>query len=177
MRSKRLVEFRMAPKKSSTKGKEKEAASSSLSLEDGWLASKCIEYDILCLVDEHLLQPRSIVKWWPVLGHSRPFEETGETVTFIPFIECGFGIPTSDLFCSLLFHWGIQAHHLTPNSILHISIFVHLFEAFLGVKPHFDLFQHLLHLKPQPKDTKIDVIGGAVYNFVSVWSRSTCLTS
>ena len=115
----------MAPKRSSGKGKEKEGDSIAPTLDDGWLASKCTESDILSLVDECLLQLHSIIKWRPTLGHSRPFEEIGETVTFIPFIECGFGIPTSDLFCSLLFHWGIQAHHLTPNSILHSSIFVH----------------------------------------------------
>ena len=45
---------------------------------------------------------------------------------------------SSDVF----FTTGIQVHHLTPNSILHISIFVHLYEAFLGIEPHFDLFQH-----------------------------------
>ena len=68
---------------------------------------------------------------------------------------------TSDFFRGLLHHWGIQVHHLTPNSILHISIFVHLCEAFLGVEPHLDLFQHLFHLKPQPSATIIDVVGGA----------------
>ena len=35
---------------------------------------------------------------------------------------------------------GVQVHHLTPNSILQILIFVHLCEAFLGIEPHFDLF-------------------------------------
>ena len=73
----------------------------------------------------------------------------------------GLGIPTSNFFRGLLHHWGIQVHHLTPNSILHISIFVHLFEAFLGVKPHFDLFQHIFHLKPLPRDTEINVVSGA----------------
>ena len=56
---------------------------------------------------------------------------------------------------------GVQVHHLTPNSILHISIFVHLCEAYIGIEPHFNLFQHLFHLKPQPNATTIDVVGGA----------------
>ena len=53
------------------------------------------------------------------------------------------------------FNWGIQAHHLTPNSILHIAIFVHLCVAFLGIEHHFNLFQHLFHLKPQPSANEI----------------------
>ena len=64
-------------------------------------------------------------------------------------------------FRGLLHHWEIQAHHLTPNSILYISIFVHLCEAYIGIEPHFNLFQHLFHLKPQPNATTIDVVGGA----------------
>jgi len=34
-------------------------------------------------------------------------------------------------------------------------------EAYLGIEPHFDLFQHLFHLKPQPNTTTIDIVGGA----------------
>ena len=56
-------------------------------------------------------------------------------------------------------------HHLTPNFILHISIFVHLCEAFLGIEPHFDLFQYFFHLKPHTNESKIDVVGGAGLQF------------
>jgi hypothetical protein len=73
----------------------------------------------------------------------------------------GLGIPTFDFFRGLLHHWAIQAHHLTPNSIRHISIFVHLCEAFLGIEPHFDLFKLLFHLKPHPSESEVDVVGGA----------------
>src|SRR6185312_15895563 len=52
-------------------------------------------------------------------------------------------------------------HHLTPNSFVHISIFVHLCEAFLGIEPHFELFRFLFHLKPQPDSYDLDVVGGA----------------
>ena len=60
---------------------------------------------------------------------------------------------------------GVQVHHLTPNSILYISTFVHLCEAFLGIAPHFDLFQYFFHLKPRPNDSKVDVVGGAGLQF------------
>ena len=60
---------------------------------------------------------------------------------------------------------GVQVHHLTPNSILQILIFVHLCEAFLGIEPHFDLFQHFFHLKPHPNESKIDVVGAAGLQF------------
>ena len=55
----------------------------------------------------------------------------------------------------------IQLYHLTPNSFVHISIFVHLCEAFLGIEHHFELFRFFFHLKPQPDSYVLDVVGGA----------------
>ena len=37
--------------------------------------------------------------------------------------------------------------NLHPNTILHISIFIHFCEAYLGILPHFNLFQHPFWLK------------------------------
>jgi hypothetical protein len=84
---------------------------------------------------------------------------------FLPYVLRGLGFPVSDFFRGLLHHWGVQVHHLTPNSILHISIFVHLCEAFLGIAPHFDLFQYFFHLKPRPNESNVDVVGGAGLQF------------
>jgi len=36
-----------------------------------------------------------------------------------------------------------------------------LCEAFLGIKPHFELFRFLFHLKLQPYSYILDVVGGA----------------
>jgi len=37
--------------------------------------------------------------------------------------------------------------NLHPNTTLHISIFIHFYEAYLSVLPHFNLFHHLFWLK------------------------------
>ena len=58
------------------------------------------------------------------------------------------------------YYW-IQLHHLTPNSFVHISIFEHLCEAFLGIEPHFELFRFLFHLKPLLDSFVLDAVGGA----------------
>lgn len=76
---------------------------------------------------------------------------------------------------------------LNPNSILHIAIFIHLCEAFLGVRPYFSLFRHLIVLRPLPSIKDQDVIGGAglqlrnkdIYLDVSlpgVWNGSIATT-
>jgi hypothetical protein len=87
-------------------------------------------------------------------------EGTLETVVFRDFVECGLALPVSEFFYALLQFWGIQLHHLTPQSILHLSIFIHFCEAFLGILPHFHLFQHFFTLIPIPNSAKPAVVGG-----------------
>ena len=157
MRVKRPVNFRMAPKKSS-KGK---GVAAEPTREEGWVSSKCSESDLETLVSTGLLPEKSIIQWHLALGEDRPYENTGEIVAFAPYFERGLGLPCSGFFCGLLSYYRIQLHHLTPNSFVHLSIFVHLCEAFLGIEPHFELFCHLFHLKPQPNSTKLDVVEGA----------------
>ena len=56
IREKRLVTFRMAPKKSKRQGIEKEAT-----IADGWRKSKLTESEISSLVGRRHLRPRSVV--------------------------------------------------------------------------------------------------------------------
>ena len=157
MRMKCSVDFRLAPKKSSM-GK---GAASEPTREEGWVASKCSESDLGSLVCPSLLPEKSVIQWRPALGEDRPYENTGEIVAFTSYLERGLGFPYLFFFSRLLCYYRIQLHHLTPNSFVHISIFVHLCEAFLGIKPHFELFRFLFHLKPQLDSYILDVVGGA----------------
>ena len=98
MREKRLVTFRMAPKRSQRQRSEKEAT-----IADGWRKSKLSESAISSLVDRRLLRPRSVVKWFSAEGHDRPYERVAETVIFKSFVERGLGIPVCDFLRGLLF--------------------------------------------------------------------------
>ena len=142
MRVKRPVDFRMAPKKAN-KGK---SAAAEPTQEEGWNTSKCSQSDLETLVSADLLVPRSVIQWHATLGKDHPYENTGEIVAFAPYLEWGLGLPCSFFFSGLLCYYRIQLHHLTPNSLVHISIFVHLCEAFLGIEPHFELFRFFFHL-------------------------------
>ena len=73
----------------------------------------------------------------------------------------GLALPASDFLQGLLYYYGIQIHHLTPESVLHIAIFVHFCEAFLRIEPHFELFRSLYKLVPLPSADKIGSIGCA----------------
>ena len=40
----------------------------------------------------------------------------------------------------LLNEWGLELQHLNPTGVLHITDFVTVYEAFLGMETHVDLF-------------------------------------
>ena len=88
---------------------------------------------------------------------------------FKAFVERGLAIPVCDFLQGLLFFWGIQLLHLTPNSILHIAIFVHLCEAFLGIYPHFDLFKSLFFFNPYPNFRNVATVGVPILSFILIW--------
>jgi hypothetical protein len=64
-------------------------------------------------------------------------------------------------FNGLLDFYHLNLTHLNPNSILQISIFVHLCEAFLGVLPHFGLWKYLYHYRPGMAGGQHQLVGGA----------------
>jgi hypothetical protein len=68
----------------------------------------------------------------------------GEFVLFTSYISCGLALPISPFFLLLLEEFGLQLQHLMPHSILQATIFVHLYEMFVGVAPlHFPLLLFL----------------------------------
>ena len=58
---------------------------------------------------------------------------------FKSFHEKGFVLPAGAFFRGLLYFYGLEVTHLKPNSIAQIAIFIHLFEGYLGIAPHFNL--------------------------------------
>jgi len=126
----------------------------------GWRKIKMYESLVQELENMGLLQTHAVIQWRAGEGEDYPMEGTLETIVFRDFVERGLALPVSEFFYALLQFWRIQLHHLTPQSILHISIFTHLCESFLGILPHFHLFQHFFALVPIPNATKPATAGG-----------------
>ena len=119
----------MAGKRGAAKGKPEESSLSSAE----WKKSKCTESTLLQLVEEGLLQSREVVQWRESGSDVAPFKNVDELILFEQFAKHGLALPTSQFLRDLLSFYGIQIHHLVPNSILHLSDFVHFCEAFLGI--------------------------------------------
>ena len=59
----------------------------------------------------------------------------------------------------LLEFWAISLCNLHPNTILHVSVFIHFCEAYLGILPYFNLFKHLFWWKKKGGSAS-KVVGG-----------------
>ena len=67
---------------------------------------------------------------------------------FARFAERGLALPASDFFRGLLDYYKLEHVHLNPNGIFHTLVFVHFYEAFLEIRPHWALFWKLFRVKP-----------------------------
>lgn len=113
------------------------------------------------MVSHGVLLAKEIVSYRPACGEAFLTPNTSEIMVFTHFFYSGFALPTSDFFRGLLELYGINIYHLNPKSILHIAVFIHLCEAFLGIQPHFVLFHHIFFLKPQPNKDDPYLVGGS----------------
>jgi hypothetical protein len=66
----------------------------------------------------------------------------GHVVVCATFYEQGFGVPSHWFLRTLLRSYGLELHHLTPLGILHMGAFMTLCEAYIGIEPHLDLWNH-----------------------------------
>lgn len=96
-----------------------------------------------------------------------PNPRENERVCFVPFLLKGLGFPVHPFLRGLLYFYGLQLHHLSPNSILHIACYVMLCEAFLGCLSHFGLWCKYFCALPRKRGNTLLSCGGAVIYIVA----------
>ena len=62
----------------------------------------------------------------------------------------------------LMFYYGLEFHDLAPESILHISSFIVVCEAFLRTTPHFGLWLKTFNVEPKMIEGRQAECGEAV---------------
>jgi hypothetical protein len=95
-----------------------------------------------------------------------PAPTGGYIMVCVAFYEWGFGVPSHRFLCLLLQFYGLELHHLTPSGILHIAVFVTLCEAYMGIEPHFDLWNYFFRAWLWPGSDAEAVVWGSVDIFV-----------
>jgi hypothetical protein len=112
-----------------------------------WKKAKLKTEDLLTLVNSGFLREKEMDLWRAATGDPYPLEKN-EIPMFGRFVECGLALPTSDFFKGMLRYYGIKYLNLNPKGIFHVSVFVYLCEAFVGIKHHWILFRKFFRLKP-----------------------------
>ena len=103
-------------------------------LQGRWMPSSVMEEDVLKLREAKYLS-YEISHRLPAQGQAVPTPEPGEYVVFVSHLRRGLGFSTGPFVRGLMFYYGLDFHDLAPESILHISAFIIVCEAFLRVTP------------------------------------------
>jgi len=107
---------------------------------NSWPAPSTKEEQLKELADEGLIQEKSLAEWRGPGEHRVPYLNPGEIVLFLSFVRASLCLPPSPFLHRFLRYFAISLNHLTPNGVLHLSVFVHFYETFLGILPSITLF-------------------------------------
>ena len=85
----------------------------------------------------------------PAQGQVVPTIEPNESVVFFSHLLRGLGFSLDPFVRGLMFYYGLDFHDLAPDSILHISSFIVVSEAFLRITLHSGLWLKTFNVKPK----------------------------
>ncbi|KAK1629564.1 hypothetical protein QYE76_003879 [Lolium multiflorum] len=125
-----------------------------------WERSKISNQDLNMMKKLGLMKKEDAIRFPSEESYPNPPMEY--RVSFVDHLIRGLSAPIHDFLRGLLFVYGIQLHQLTPNSILHISIFITLCECFLGVPPNWALWKRIFLLRRNASRNATYNIGGVV---------------
>ncbi|KAK1666379.1 hypothetical protein QYE76_054538 [Lolium multiflorum] len=125
-----------------------------------WERSKISNQDVNLLKRLGLMKKENAIRFPSEESYPNPPMEY--RVSFVDHLIRGLSTPIHDFLRGLLFVYGIQLHQLTPNSILHISIFITLCECFLGITPNWVLWKRIFCLRRNGSHNATYNIGGVV---------------
>jgi hypothetical protein len=118
--------------------------------------------DLLTLVNSGFLREKEIDLWHIATRDPYSMEKNpDEIMMFAQFMECELALLASNFFKGMLMYYNIEYLNLNPNGIFHTSIFMHFYEAFVGINPHWILFRKFFRVKPQPSSDDPRVVGDA----------------
>src|SRR4051812_6752753 len=113
-----------------------------------WRDSDIIGRDIQEMVAEGYLPATEGLAWRAAPADEViPSPQAEEKVYLKAQLVRGVSMPISNFFLSVLNHFKVQPHNLSPNSILVFSNFAALCEGYLGIRPRLDLFVYFFTVK------------------------------
>jgi hypothetical protein len=144
--------------------------------EQDWTPSTVLSGHLQKLVKQGFMTATEFVACHVREDPAIPTPKEGYVVSFMAFYERGFDTSSHWFLYSLLWHYGLELHHLTPSWVLDIATFVTLCEAYLGIDPNFDLWNYFFHVqRPQDPEMELMISGGVVIHVKSEHGVDTYL--
>jgi hypothetical protein len=98
-----------------------------------WNKSMSTKATLVRLVTTGMIVDATIGGWRKSPSENYPDPCLGEIVVFKDFYWCGFGNPCHPFLCKLCEYYKVSICNLHPNSVLAVSIFITLYESYLGI--------------------------------------------
>ena len=131
-----------------------------------WRGSDITSRDIQEMVAEGYLPATKALAWRAApAGEVTPSPQAEEKVYLKAHLVRGVSLPISHFFLSVLNHFKVQPHNLSPNSILVLSNFAALCEGYLGIKPRLDLFVYFFTVKREAGHSREELRNGGTISF------------
>jgi hypothetical protein len=105
-----------------------------------WVKCHIKDAHVQDLEDEGTVAPWVESQWRTNHKALVPAPNPTEILMLKSHVERGHSMPPSHFFSNLLKFYGLQLHHIAPNSLVSVAGYAALCEGFLGIRPRVDLF-------------------------------------
>jgi hypothetical protein len=134
-------------------------------VELGWTTSEVMQENVQNLESQGYMAVAALVTCCMPEDPTSPFMG-GYIMACTAFYEWWFGVPSHQFLYSLLQLYGLELHHLTPSGTLHKETFVTLYESYMGIEPHFNMWNYFFHTQLQQGSSAEMAALGSVDIFV-----------
>jgi hypothetical protein len=117
-----------------------------------WQKSHVKDAHVQALEDEGFVAPQAESGWQTDFKALVPAPNPSKTVMLRSHMERGLSMPPSSFFTNLLKYYGLQLHHIAPNSLISVAGYAALCEGYLGICPRVDLFQLFFSVRANYED-------------------------
>jgi hypothetical protein len=113
-----------------------------------WVKCHVKNAHVLALDKEGTVAPKVESQWRTYHKALVPAPNKTEILMLKSHIKMGLSMPPSHFFSNLLKFYGLQLHHIVPNSLVYVAGYVALCEGYLRILPRVDLFQLFFLVRP-----------------------------
>jgi hypothetical protein len=119
-----------------------------------WQKSHVKDTDIQALEGAGTVAPQAESGWRTDFKAPVPVPNPSEIMMLKSHVERGLSMPPSLFFTNLLKFYGLQLHHISPNSLVSVAGYTALCEGYLGIRPRVDLFQLFFSMRANYEDDR-----------------------